>query len=118
MSEAKQKSHIELILIGAGIAALVLGDGLLLAGAAADSVLVWLVVALGVAACAVGVALTWRRGRTLEALHRQMVGALNRTASGDLDSELGIDSLAEVEELRTALESVRSSLKNSKRSRD
>jgi diguanylate cyclase (GGDEF)-like protein/PAS domain S-box-containing protein len=80
--------------------------------------LVWLVIGIGLAFPALGLAALWRHSQALRRPLNRVVAALNRTAQGDLDSDPKFGRLPESLALRAALDSVRLSLKESQVSRD
>jgi len=102
----------------AGIATLLALALAMLSGAALGLPLVWLLIAAGVAFPALSLAVLWRHSQSLRRPLSRVVTALNRTAQGDLDSDPKLGNLPESHALRTALDSVRMSLKESQVSRD
>ena len=81
-------------------------------------VVVWTLIASGLAVAALGLVSIWRYMSASRAPLARAIDALNRVAHGDLDSDLALDDSPDSSELRTALESVRGSLRESMVSRD
>jgi diguanylate cyclase (GGDEF)-like protein/PAS domain S-box-containing protein len=75
-------------------------------------------VGAGITLAGLGLGLVRRHSRSLRDPLLSVIGALNRTAQGDLDSELSMDDSPESQALSTAFDSVRGYLRESKVSRD
>ena len=118
MSARSHKFWLAMLAVTAGAGAS-LGLALAsLAGAALEAPLTWLLVAAGVALPMLGLRLLWSYSRALREPLSGIVSALNRTAQGDFEAELRVDDSPQSRALRTAFDSVRQSLRESKVSRD
>jgi diguanylate cyclase (GGDEF)-like protein/PAS domain S-box-containing protein len=112
----RPKLAIALVCVGVvALLGLVIG---LLSESAPGLALSALLVAVGVVFSVLGITLMWRYSGAVRQPMTHVIAALNRTAEGDLDSPLGVDGPGASRELTAALDSVRSSLRESKVSRD
>lgn len=104
------------VVIGVGVLlALILA---LLGGTVFSSALISLSIGGGILLPLIGLMVVWRDSRATRRPLSRVIAALNRTAKGDLDSPLGVDDSPEAQQLKDAFDSVRSTLKESKISRD
>ena len=118
MSEARHTLFSAVLLVSAGIVGVLSAALAATSNALVPRVVLWSLIASGVAVAAVGLVSIWRYMNASRAPLARAIDALNRTAQGDLDSDLALDDSPDSSELRTALESVRGSLRESEVSRD
>jgi diguanylate cyclase (GGDEF)-like protein/PAS domain S-box-containing protein len=107
-----------LLLLGAGIVALVSAALAATLNPLAPPIVVWSLIASGITLSALGLLSARWYSQASRAPLARAIDVLNRTAQGDCESELLIDDSPESSALVEALESVRSYLRESKLSRD
>jgi diguanylate cyclase (GGDEF)-like protein/PAS domain S-box-containing protein len=107
-----------MLLVSAGVVGLLAATLAATSGLPVPTIAVWSVIASGAVLAALGLVFVWRYAGASRAALKRAIDALNRTAQGDLETDLALGDSTESAALRTALESVRGHLRESKVSRD
>lgn len=118
MSDKAYRLWLAILFVATGVGALLALIFALLGGAAISRGALSVLIGAGILLPLVGLMVVWRDSRAIRRPLSRVIAALNRTAKGDLDSPLGVDDSPEARQLKEAFDSVRSSLRESKVSRD
>jgi diguanylate cyclase (GGDEF)-like protein/PAS domain S-box-containing protein len=118
MSDKTHRLWLAILFVATGVGALLALVIALLGGSVFGGTAISLSISAGIVLPLIGLMFVWRDSRAARRPLARVIAALNRTAKGDLDSPLDVDDSPEAKQLEDAFDLVRSSLKESKISRD